>query len=164
MLITRNAFPLATFEGVELPFANELLSRFGHRIGQINRPCGDVVGHCLFVRDDPVAVCVTAPLVRENVAKRKDLTRENTIELARLCANDPAWCRVAVRLWREIVFPDTGAMYAISYQDEDMHTGNTYRFDGWTKIVEHASSGTDRRSGRKGRSKTIWMYAKRDST
>lgn len=109
-------------------------------------------------RGSPVAVTVTDGLVRECVATRQDLTRDNTIELARLCAASPVWCRVALRLWRECVFPQTGKRYAISYQDEALHTGATYRNDGWRKIVEHARSGTDARSGRKGRSKTIWLW------
>ncbi len=44
-----------------------------------------------------------------------------------------------------------------SYQDADMHSGNTYRFDGWTRIG-FSSSGTDIRSGRKGRRKWIWHW------
>ena len=87
----------------------------------------------------------------------RHLTRENTIELARLCAVRPGLCRVALRLWREGVFPLLGYQTAISYQDADLHNGNTYRFDGWQRIA-YSRSGTDTRSGRKGRNKWIWLW------
>ena len=38
-------------------------------------------------------------------------------------ADRPGLCRVVLRLWRELVFPFTGYEYAISYQDEQLHTG-----------------------------------------
>jgi hypothetical protein len=87
------------------------------------------------------------------------MTRANTIELARLCASRSGLCRVALRLWREGVFPLFGVQYAMSYQDADLHSGNTYRFDGWRRVA-FSSSGTDQRSGRKGRRKWIWQWEK----
>lgn len=89
------------------------------------------------------------------------LTRENTCELSRLCAERPHLCRVALRLWREFVFPQLGYRYVISYQDADMHSGNTYRFDGW-KRAGFSSSGTDTRSGRRGRRKWIWVWERQE--
>ncbi len=67
------------------------------------------------------------------------------------------WCRVALRLWREVVFPATCKQWALSYQDADAHTGNTYRFDGWHR-VGYSHSGTDTRSGRTGRNKWLWVW------
>jgi hypothetical protein len=101
---------------------------------------------------------MAASLIRECVGGGLgQLTRANTIELARLCAVRPGLCRVALRLWREFVFPRMGYEVAISYQDADLHNGNTYRFDGWTREA-FSHSGTDKRSGRKGRNKWIWVW------
>jgi antitoxin VapB len=88
------------------------------------------------------------------------MTRENTIELSRLCAARAGLCRVALRLWREFVFPTLGYQYAVSYQDADLHNGNTYRFDGWER-VGYSHSGTDTRSGRSGRDKYAWAWPPR---
>lgn len=105
-----------------------------------------------------VAVATSSSLIRECVGGGlKHLTRQNTIELSRLCAARSGLCRVMIRLWREFVFPQLGYEYAISYQDADLHTGNTYRFDGW-KREARSRSGTDSRSGRKGRDKWIWVW------
>ena len=50
--------------------------------------------------------------------------------------------------------------HAISYQDADLHNGDTYRFDGW-KREGYSSSGNDSRSGRKGRNKWIWVWTRK---
>lgn len=67
---------------------------------------------------------------------------------------------MVLRLWREFVFPAMGYQFAISYQDAALHSGNLYRFDGWTRIG-YSSSGTDARSGRRGRNKFIWQWERR---
>lgn len=141
-------FPIASFEAVPLADANALLTRWGHKMG----PClrGNSLGwsHALMHEGQPVAVTVTASLIRERVGGAAELTRDNTIELARLCAVRGGLCRVAIRLWREFVFPALGYANAISYQDADLHNGNTYRFDGWKRLPKIAHSGKDTRSGR----------------
>jgi antitoxin VapB len=156
--------PLYAFDQIDLAQANALLVRWGHKMGPLER--GNVVGvhYALFEHGEPVAVAMAAPLIRECVGGgNQHLTRDNTIELARLCAARPGLCRVALRLWREGVFPAMrtpgGRPYtaAISYQDADLHSGNTYRFDGWV-CIGRSSSGADRRSGRKGRNKRIWCW------
>ena len=83
--------------------------------------------------------------------------REECCELSRLCCERPDLCRVVLRLWREFVFPATGKHWAISYQDAVAHTGNLYRFDGWVRLGK-SRSGTDQRSGRRGRNKVIWGW------
>lgn len=151
-------FPLISFEAIELSAANELLVLWNHKMGPITR--GNAVGwsHALFHEGKPVAVVCTASLIREVVGGGLAwMDRGNTIELGRLCAARPGLCRVALRLWREFVFPSLGYTYAISYQDADLHTGHTYRNDGW-KRCGYSRSGTDSRSGRKGRNKWIWVW------
>jgi hypothetical protein len=151
-------FPLVSFDAIDLGEANRMLVRWGHKMGPMQRPeFAEVPLHALLHDGRPVAVAMAAPLVRQHVGGGLDhLTRGNAIELARLCAERPGLCRVALRLWREFVLPQL-APAAISYQDADLHNGNTYRFDGWAR-AGFSSSGTDQRSGRKGRRKWIWVY------
>jgi len=149
---------MVQFSGVPLADANQMLVAWGHKMGPLNR--GNTVGwsHALFWEDRPQAVTCASSLIRECVGGGlQHLTRENTIELSRLCAVRPGLCRVALRLWREFVFPSLGYEFAISYQDADLHNGNTYRFDGWER-VGYSHSGTDSRSGRQGRDKWIWIW------
>jgi hypothetical protein len=151
-------FPLVSFDEISLERANDCLRAWGHRMGPMER--GNAVGlhYALYENGEPVAVAMAASLIRECVGGGLGhLTRDNTIELGRLCAARPGLCRVALRLWREFVLPRMGYPVAISYQDADLHNGNTYRFDGWTREA-FSSSGTDQRSGRKGRRKWIWVW------
>lgn len=160
-------FPaLVEFSEIELGDANFLLRSWGHKMGPLER--GNETGRHFALRHHgrPIAVAMTSTLIRENVGGGlSHMTRDNTVELSRLCAERAGLCRVAVRLWREFVFPDLpvpglyGARYqqAISYQDADIHNGNTYRFDGWKRMA-FSRSGTDQRTGRKGRNKWIWVW------
>jgi antitoxin VapB len=128
-------------------------------MGELHRPFGrDWWHYALFFQGRPVAVAMTSPLIRENVGGLPHLTRENCVELSRLCAERRDLCRVVLRLWREFVFPLMGYPFAISYQDADLHTGNTYRFDGWKRMAFSHSGGIDQRSGRRGRNKWIWLW------
>ncbi len=151
-------FPVISFDRIDLSDANGLLVQWGHKMGAMERPTyAETPHYAIFHAGQPVAVAMAATLVRDHVGGGMGhLTRANTIELARLCAARAGLCRVALRLWREFVLPQL-APVAISYQDADLHNGNTYRFDGWVR-GGFSSSGTDQRSGRKGRRKWIWVY------
>lgn len=147
-----------TFEPIDIDLANECLRSWIHRMGPLKRP---YESHAHALIDDGLlqAVVTHSTLIRDHVGGGLDyLTRANTIELSRLCAHRPHLCRVALRLWREFVFPRLREPIAISYQDADQHNGNTYRFDGWKRIAFSRAGGTDQRSGRKGRDKWIWMW------
>ena len=89
------------------------------------------------------------------------MTRDQALELGRLCAVRPDLCRVMLRLWREFVFPDLCRAHGFGgrspTRNSALHTGNLYRFDGWQRVGK-SSSGTDQRSGRKGRNKVIWGW------
>jgi antitoxin VapB len=154
-------FPIATFETCEIEEANRLLVSWGHKMGPCNRP--EQYGlwcHVLRHEGEPVALTVTAPLVREHVGGGNDwMTRENTIELARLCASRKGLCRVALRMWREFHFPSHRLPWAMSYQDADLHTGATYKNDGWRRVGELCRGGSvDQRTGRVARKKWVWVY------
>jgi hypothetical protein len=162
-MINKVLTPLITFEQISLAHANECLSQWGHKMGPLNRGNQSGVSYALFHDGRPVAVAITSTLIRERVGGGLvHLTRQNTCELSRLCAERPGLCRVALRLWREFVFPLLGYEYAISYQDADLHNGNTYRFDGWSREA-FSRSGVDSRSGRKGRNKWIWVWRNREA-
>jgi antitoxin VapB len=150
-------FPLVTFDSIPLNEANQLLVKWGHKMGPINRPMGIAQAHGLIYDQQLVAVVISADLVSPTVGGASFLNRDNAIELARVCAREKDWNRVALRLWRLAVFPGFKKNYAVSYQDAKLHTGDLYRFDGWTKCG-YSHSGTDRRSGRKGRDKFIWVW------
>ena len=160
--VLRGPLVAAAFVECNLRTANTLLEKWAHQMGPLNR--GNKAGlrcHVLYVGSAPVAVATTSSLIRECVGGGLGyMDRSNTIELSRLCAGESWACRVALRLWREAVFPLTAAKWAISYQDATLHTGNVYRFDGWKRMA-YSSSGTDRRSGRKGRKKWIWAWEAR---
>jgi hypothetical protein len=157
---TENLLPAAvTFDSVSLADANLMLESWGHKMGACKRGNARGWSHALMHQGEPVAVTVTASLIRETVGGAPHLNRGNCIELARLCAARPGLCRVALRLWREFVFPTLPYEFAMSYQDADLHNGNTYRFDGW-KRVSFSRSGKDTRSGRQGRNKWVWVWTR----
>jgi len=152
-------FPITSFEQISRVEANRCLIAWGHRMGPLERGNEAGTHFALLHHGRPVAVASQSTLIRECVGGGlQHLTRENCCELARLCAERPGLCRVVLRLWREFVFPELGYRYAISYQDADLHKGHTYRFDGWTRSEQLARSGTDQRSGRKGRRKWVWVW------
>lgn len=157
MTITPAMFPVAAFSSVKLEEANYLLEKWGHKMGPCVRGNSRGWSHALFYGSKPVGVVVTASLIRERVGGAPQFTRENTVEVARLCAERPGLCRVVLRMWREFVFPSLNYAHAISYQDAKLHTGNLYRFDGWQRIA-FSHSGRDSRSGRVGRNKYVWLY------
>jgi hypothetical protein len=92
-------------------------------------------------------------------------SRDEAVELGRVCAGRKWMNTVAVRLWREVVFPGLcrayGFRWAISYQDRKLHTGGLYRWDGWVWLGQ-SSSGRDARSGAPGRQKNIWGWCADD--
>lgn len=150
-------FPTVTFTQTTLSYANTLLVEFGHKMGPLKRGNQGAICHVLLHDGRPMAVTTASNLIAPVVGGASWLMRENTIELSRLCAVRSNLNRVMLRLWREFVFPFLGYTYAVSYQDADLHTGNTYRFDGWQR-VSFSHSGTDTRSGRAGRNKFAWQW------
>lgn len=154
-----NIMPLAVFDEIELEEANDALVRWGHQMGELHRPFPSRA-FGLIVAGELVGVATMDCLIRGTVG---GIGREDAVELSRLCAEGPQWNRVVLRLWREIAFPSTGKRWAISYQDKGLHTGNLYRFDGWTRLGE-SRSGTDPRARggvRTGRSKVIWGWERK---
>jgi antitoxin VapB len=150
--------PMIAFDAIDLPTANECLRRWGHKMGPLARGKQSAWCHGLIVNGKVVAVTTASYLIAPVVGGGlRHLTRINTLELSRLCAERSGLCRVAIRLWREFVFPHLPFQFAISYQDADLHRGHTYRFDGWQR-VGRAKSGPDTRSGRPGRDKWVWLW------
>lgn len=150
--------PSVFVDAISLEQANELLAAWGHKMGPLKRGNQKAICHALFNNDQPVALTTASTLIAPVVGGGlRHLTRDTAIELSRLCAQRSGLCRVMLRIWREFIFPHLGYQFAVSYQDADLHTGNTYRFDGW-KREGYSRSGVDTRSQRPGRRKYIWVY------
>jgi hypothetical protein len=152
--------PLVSFDAISLTELNSCLVAWQHRMGPWERPdYGCQAFHGLRHHGALVAVTASARMIPAATA---GLARDRAFELGRLCAIRPGLNRVALRLWREFVFPAMclthGWSWAISYQDAVLHSGNLYRFDGWVRIGT-SSSGTERRSGKRGRNKVIWGWS-----
>lgn len=154
--------PLIAFDVISLAEINECLIVWGHRMGPLQRP-NFGRGRCYGLRHlgQLVAVAAHDQMIAPETC---GLRRDEALELTRVCAIRPDLCRVIVRLWREFAFPPAcrawRCSWAISYQDNHLHSGNLYRFDGWVRIGA-TRSGTDQRSAggvRKGRNKTVWGW------
>ena len=150
--------PLASFDAITSGELNACLTAWGHKMGPLNRPGMEPWFHGLREHGRLVAVTAASRLPAERCG---GFDRSQAFELSRVCAAEPDWCRVALRLWRKAVFPAIcrahGYEWAISYQDAALHTGDLYRFDGWVRVA-FSHSGTDRRSGRPGRDKWVWAW------
>jgi hypothetical protein len=149
---------LVSFDSISRAELNHCLVAWDHRMGAWRRPDYREWFHGMSAGAELVGVTAAADLIKEPVA---GFRRSEAIELGRLCAARPNLCRVVLRLWREFVFPSLckahGVKWVVSYQDADIHTGNTYRFDGWLRLAA-SRSGTDRRGGVRGRNKIVWGW------
>lgn len=154
--------PIAHIEAIDRSELNRCLVAWGHKMGPLTRPNFTIEAHhALFESGEPVAVIAAGETVRE-VVGQTGLRREDCVELMRLCAARPHLCRPMLRLWREFVLPSLFAVHqrriAISYQDEALHSGDVYRFDGWALIGKGGRGGPDSRTGRPGRKLKIWAW------
>lgn len=148
--------PSVAFDRIDIDDLNRCLMAWDHKMGPLHRPdIGLVLAHGLMHRGSLVGVVATADLVRAHTVQ--GLGRSEAVELARVCAARRDLCRVLVRMWREFILPDLRRPWGISYQDAVIHGGDLYRFDGWVRLGT-SRSGTDQRSGRKGRSKIVWGW------
>lgn len=154
--------PIAHIEAVDRVELNRLLVAWGHRMGAYTRPNYTIEAHhALMHNGRPVAVAAAGETVRE-VVGQTGIRRVDCVELVRLCAERPHLCRPMLRLWREFVFPALalvhGRRLAVSYQDEALHSGDLYRFDGWELLGKGGRGGPDTRTGRPGRKMKIWGW------
>lgn len=154
--------PIAHIEAIDRAELNRLLTAWGHRMGPMIRPRYAIEAHhALFEHGRPVAVTSAGDTVRE-VVGQTGIRRGQCVELTRLCAARRDLCRPMLRLWREMLFPAIAAAHgreiAVSYQDEALHTGDVYRFDGWLLLGKGGGGGSDARTGRKARRMKIWGW------
>ncbi len=138
-----NLFPLVSFERIEDQEARRALIEWDHYLGPCNRPFGKQ-SFGLYVLQDLVAVAVSASPVAPSCA---GLSRKTIVELARLCSHPGHrdMTRVALRLWRKTAGEEWGRKYwpvsaYVSYARKDRHTGDIYRFDGWTRAKDARAS------------------------
>lgn len=152
--------PLAVVQEISRDEANGYLVAWGHRLGALERPeFAPDRAHALLHHGKAVAVTTASTLSTPRVgAGWECLTRENTIELSRLCAARRELTRAMLRLWRELIFPSLGKVHAVSYQDAAMHRGDLYRFDGWRRLGETRSGMDARAVGYRCRRRVIWGW------
>lgn len=152
--------PLLTFDAISLDELNHCLVAWNHAIGPWERPTYRGWFHGLRLHGELIAVTAAGDLITAHCAG--GFTRAEAMELGRVCAARRYWCKAVLRLWRESVFPalsrEHGYGWAISYQDTNLHQGDLYRGDGWIRVAG-SRSGTDARSGRKGRDKVVWGWS-----
>ena len=147
-----------TWRGISREEANDALISWEHKIGTMRRvDYGQEACHGLIHDGKILAITCTSGLVRETVGGCPWATRATAIELSRLCASRKDLNRAALRLWRVFTFPQFDRQWAISYQDDDLHTGATYRNDGWHRVA-FSASGVDQRTDRRGRNKWVWVW------
>lgn len=154
--------PIMHIEAVSRDELNRLLIAWGHRMGPLTRPSYTIEAHhALYHNGAPIAVTSAGETVRE-VVGQTGIRRDQCVELTRLCASRRDLCRPMLRLWREIIFPAIARVHnrdiAVSYQDESLHTGDVYRFDGWFLLGKGGGGGKDARTGRHGRKMKIWGW------
>lgn len=155
-------FPLVSFDQVDLLEANKMLVKFGHKMGPLRRGNQGAWCFAMFHSDEPVGVVTASWMIGKHLGGcDRKWNRDNTVELSRLAASRSGICRVVLRAWREFALPviasKNGFVAAASYQDRVLHSGATYRTDGW-KRIGYSTSGTDTRSGRPGRKKAVWLW------
>lgn len=155
--------PLVSYGIIDDVLADEMLRDWGHWLGGCNRPYGRQ-SFGLVLGGRVLSVAVSASL-RWPVA---GYARDRVVELARL-ASHPRHAdltRVCLRLWRKVAAAEWRPRYwkvdaYVSYQDAVRHTGNIYRFDGWT-LAERRRGGVTGRNARGGRRKynpkNVWVW------
>lgn len=163
-------FPRITFDVIENERADAALIEWGHFLGACNRPFGRV-SFGLELDSQLVAVAVSASTVN---ARCGIDARTECIELARLCSHPDHrdLTRVALRLWRKVAartWPHWKARALVSYANATRHTGDIYRFDGWTKVadVRGGVAGGNEGSWTKGKRydpKSVWRFDLAEST
>lgn len=158
-------YPLVSFDRIDNDQADQLLERWGHWLGGCNRPFGRQSFGLQVADAGIVSVAVSASTVNPTCGGHP---RGEVVELARL-ASAPEhcrWaCRVTLRLWRHVAPAQWAADYwpctwRVSYQDAARHTGNLYRFDGWTKLAEvrGGTAGGNWTRGKTYQPKVVWGF------
>ncbi len=130
-------FPLVSFDLIDDKLANEKMVEWGHWLEGCNRPFGRQ-SFGLYVESELLAVAVSASTVNDTCA---GFARQETVELARLCASPEHrdLTRPALRLWRKVGPKAWARQYwpvrvAVSYQNAVRHKGDVYRMDGWVRV------------------------------
>jgi hypothetical protein len=153
---------IASFGLCEHDEASDALTRWKHFLGPCDRPFG-MISYGLWWESDLVGVAISASTVNGACGGYE---RKEVVELARLCCH-PQYrdlSRVILRLWRKAAFTDWEKYWPVtayvSYANAIRHTGNLYRFDGWTKIadVRGGTAGGNRAGTKTYEPKSVWTY------
>lgn len=171
---TIGMFPVLEVRAVEPDVADDLLERWAHPLGPLDRPFGreDWVR---YLGDEPIALATSASLVGACAAGWTDgkpdgrrLPRGETVELARIARTPalPRALRAMLRDWTDYLGPcwsDWPVAAAASYAMPG-HPGSIYRADGWENWGRRPTStggGTWSGPGRArphGTHTTLWVW------
>jgi len=156
--------PLLGLYSMDMDDANRLLVEWKHKLGPVHRPFHQEA-YGLELDGELIGLVTSGSIVNGPVA---GLQRNEVVELTRLASPNRWACRVLIRLWREVCgprWPSWPVIAAVSYSHNAMHTGNLYRFDGWTKVRDDAGSSGGGTWGRKRKNtdavygkKTLWLW------
>ena len=154
---------LAGFDLIPPEQANEKLVEWGHWLGGNNRPFGrQAFG--LTIEGELLSVACSASTVNKRCAGYE---RTEVVELVRLCSHPDHrdLTRVALRLWRKLAPITWGRVYwpvdaVVSYSNSTRHSGDIYRFDGWTKVTDTrgGTAGGGWNRGKKYDPKKVWAF------
>src|SRR5574343_559209 len=155
-------FPIVTFDRAPHRVVDRALSDWGHFLGPCKRPFGRQ-SFALAVDDQIVAVAVSSSTPNRRCG---GFDRKEVVELSRLCAHPDHrdMTRVALRLWRKIAPAEWARAYwpvvaCVSYADSTRHSGDIYRFDGWTRVADvRGGKGGGRQTGTVANPKSVWAY------
>lgn len=166
---TLACFPVAGLVPIDIDNANALVVAWNHDLGPCRRPFGQQAW-ALDIGGTYEAVAISASTVSATVRcdDGEVFARDEVVELARCCAPNPWANRVMLRLWREVAahhWPYWDLRAAVSYSDRN-HSGDLYRFDGWTCRANNCGSGgggtwttlRDENHAARGKRKKLWIW------
>lgn len=81
-----NLFPIVTFEPIPLETANSLLIKWAHKMGPCERGNARGWSHALFHEGEPVAVTISATLIREVVGGVTAISPGTILSNSHACA------------------------------------------------------------------------------
>jgi len=135
---------------IDVEEANRLLIEWNHKLGPVERPFRQEAFGLEICGKGLIAVAVSGSIINGPISIRNDegevvrsYDREEVVELTRLASNVKWANRIMIRAYRELLAPAWKCWpvkAVVSYSKNEMHSGNTYRFDGWAKINDNCGA------------------------
>jgi len=135
--------PVVSLMPLSMVDANRLLTKWGHRLGAVNRPFRQEA-YAIELHGEPISVATSGSIVSPTAGGYRC---QEVVELTRLCTH-PDYrrsTRVMIRFWREVcapTWPCWPVVAAVSYSQNAHYRGNVYRTDGWTRVSTECGKST----------------------